>query len=74
MTECCGSAHHSHPAGSSKAQHTGSRRDDDPAYLMSVTENKHREVGIALLSPKSATILVTSPAPVVVPRDGNDKV
>jgi len=79
--------------GSSKAQHTGSRRDVRDDYLMSVSvraawcsivfftaiiiiswcdswvktlsndcsiaqENKHREVGIALMSPRSATILV----------------
>jgi hypothetical protein len=53
----------SRSGGSSKAQHTaGSRRDDDSGYLMSVAQNKHREVGIALMSAKSATILVPQPS------------
>ena len=48
--------------GSSKAQHTAPRQGRDETFLMSVSENKNREVGMVLMSQRSATILVKQDA------------
>ena len=46
---------------SAKAAHTGGSRCNTRAedWVLSVTENRQREVGTALMSPRSATILLS---------------
>ena len=57
QTAASGAPGSSRPTGASMTG--GSRVPVPDDYLLATAENRHREVGIALMSPKSATIILS---------------